>query len=474
VTDSLACPACRRGLVKRRGDALCPSCTRAAGEVAPSPSWVLDSPLLRQALAEANVPAVVAIVRTACGLSQQDMAAVVGWSRSALSCYERGRRDAVFDIRALLQFADAIGMPRAALLALLLADPDAAAGDSASLSGTAVGSHRPGEAQLNYWRACTDALHERDRQVGGTALLGPALLLLRLSGARQASPAPVHAGTASPGWSATAAEITLYAAQAALDAGCLTRGQALSDTARDLAASVDDPMLTAHVLLSQSTLGTSAARGCRGREPARQALLLARKAADEARYEPIPQLHALIAVRRAQAAALLGDKPAFDAAITRARRELDRHKPDGTIPVPAWLRHVGGPDITAAEATGTLDLGDAGRSVDLYRTALGQAACPRDRAQLGCELAHALAAHGDKAEAIATALDIALPLLETGVTSARCLDRLRHVTALAGAVRGTLEIRERTDALKRALPATTPAEPGTPPPLASLPVRALR
>lgn len=45
---------------------------------------------------------------------------------TALSYYQRGQRDAVFDIRTLLQFADAVGIPRPVLLPLILADPDAA------------------------------------------------------------------------------------------------------------------------------------------------------------------------------------------------------------------------------------------------------------------------------------------------------------------------------------------------------------
>ena len=104
------------GAVVQRGDPLCPACTQAAQKTVSWPLWLFDSPLLRRALAQLNVPAVPAIVRAACGLSQRDLAGIVGWSPAALSYYERGQRDAVFDIRAVLQFADALGMPRAALL----------------------------------------------------------------------------------------------------------------------------------------------------------------------------------------------------------------------------------------------------------------------------------------------------------------------------------------------------------------------
>lgn len=125
MPTALACPACRTGVLARRGDPLCPTCVKAAREMASRPLWVFDSLLLREALAQVNLAAVPAIVRAACGLSQRDLAAIVGWSPAALSYYERGVRDGMFDIRTVLQFADAVGMPRAALLPLVFADPDA-------------------------------------------------------------------------------------------------------------------------------------------------------------------------------------------------------------------------------------------------------------------------------------------------------------------------------------------------------------
>ena len=123
MPTALACPACRTGVLARRGDPLCPTCVKAAREMASRPLWVFDSLLLREALAQVNLAAVPAIVRAACGLSQRDLAAIVGWSPAALSYYERGVRDGMFDIRTVLQFADAVGMPRAALLPLVSADP---------------------------------------------------------------------------------------------------------------------------------------------------------------------------------------------------------------------------------------------------------------------------------------------------------------------------------------------------------------
>lgn len=361
MAEPLTCPACRTGLVQR-GEPLCPPCAKAAGEVAPCPAWALDSPLLRRALADANVPAVLAITRAACGLSQQDMADLAGWSRAAQSYYERGRRESVYDIRVLLQFADAAGMPRRYLLALVLEDPDAAANGAA---GQAVNPGRgfPGApgAQIRYWQASTDVLYERGRRVGNEAMLGPGLLLWRQARAACTPPA----GWPGPGLLATAAGAGLFAVAAALDSGNLAVARQLCETVAELADGARDPVLSVQVLLSVSRLRAETARSGGSREPARQSLHLARQAAEEARYQPVPQLHALIATRQATAAALLGDQPAFTTAISRARRDLTRPLQDAGLPVPSWLRCFGAADVEAAEAEGLAALALPGRRADL-------------------------------------------------------------------------------------------------------------
>src|SRR6202453_1217145 len=170
----MASPPCPTGVIARRGEPLCPTCMKAAREMPSQPSWLFDSPLLRQALAEVNLPAVPAIVRAACGVSQRDIAAMAGWSQPTLSYYERGVRDGMYDIRTALQFADAVGMPRAALLPLVFADADAglaaSAGDATDTGlsrrgfvGLAAVSapHRASASHVRYWQAGADLLYAR-------------------------------------------------------------------------------------------------------------------------------------------------------------------------------------------------------------------------------------------------------------------------------------------------------------------------
>jgi transcriptional regulator with XRE-family HTH domain len=467
-----ACPACRTGLLARRGDPLCLTCAKASREMSSRPLWLFDSPLLRQALSLVNLPAVPAIVRAACGLSQRDLAAIVGWTPAALSYYERGMRDGMFDIRTVLQFADAVGMPRAALLPLVFADPDAglevgaknrtdmeltrrdfgglaaAAGIAAVLPSVSI-PRTVNRSHVRYWQACTNVLYARDRSVGGTALLSSALQQwqrVRLALKEGA------AGETGRTLFAVAGELALCTGWIALDGGRLPLARPLYDEAREFGASAGDAMLSVHVLTNQSMLYAEMARTGPSREPARQALRLAFQAQEEGRYLPVPWLHALIALRHASAASLLGDKAAFYEGIAQARRELDRGPRDGDPP--EWLRFVDETEITGVEARGYLNLGDASRSAQLYRQVLASGLSPRNRVSYGAGLADALLKQGARQEAVAAAMDV-LPAIEGGVTSMRCLNRLRLIRQAAGNTAGAQEFCDRFDAAEQTLTASS-------------------
>jgi transcriptional regulator with XRE-family HTH domain len=467
VPEPQACPACRTGALARRGgDPLCPTCMKAAREMPSRPSWLFDSPLLRQALAEVNLSAVPAIVRAACGVSQRDIAAMAGWSQAALSYYERGVRDGMYDIRTTLQFADAVGMPRAALLPLVFADADAGlAGDGTSMEqlsrrgfgGLAAAAglsaalpavtapRRVTGSHIRYWRACADTLYTRDRSVGGTVLLP-----LAVQQWRRARLAARDSGGGDTGRQlfAAAGELALCTGWIALDGGQLPAARPLYEEARELAAGSGDAMLGVHVLTNQSMLYAELARTGPSREPARQALRLAFQAQDEGRYLPVPRLHALIALRHGSAASLLGDKAAFLAAISQARRELDRGPGDESPP--QWLRFVDRTEVTGVEARGWLNLGDPARSALLYRQVLASGLSPRNRASYGAGLADALLKQGARQDAVTAATDV-VAALEGGVTSARCLNRLRLVRQAAAGIPGAEEFCTRFDAIDQAL-----------------------
>lgn len=458
MPTALACPVCRTGMLARRGDPLCPTCAKAAQEMAPQPLWVFDSLLLREALAQVNLAAVPAIVRAACGLSQRELAGIVGWNPATLSYYERGHRDGMFDIRTVLQFADAVGMPRAALLPLVFADTFAGLAigteDGTSmkpLTSRGCGALPPSlpavsmlrgvtPSHLHYWQACVDVLYARDRSVGGTFLLPLAVQQWRRA---RAATGDGSSGETGCQLHAVAAELALCTGWIALGGGQLPMAKLLYEEARELATVSGDVVLRVHVLTNQSMLYAEMAR----RGSARHALRLAFRAQHECRCLPMPRLHALIALRHASAASLIGDKAAFQGAIIQARRELDSG-PQGDPP--EWLRFVDHAEIAGVEAHGWLNLGDPIRSAQLYRQVLESVLSPRNRASHGAGLADALLNQGARQGAITAAMDVVLAL-EDGVTSMRCLDQLRHVRQAAASTPGAEEFRARFDAIQRHL-----------------------
>jgi ribosome-binding protein aMBF1 (putative translation factor) len=91
-------------------------------------AWVWDTEPMRDALARLDFPAVLVIYRAAAGLSRRELGERTGFSESVIWYWEAGRRQGIYDIRQLLQFADSLRMPRPALLPVILGQPDALAG----------------------------------------------------------------------------------------------------------------------------------------------------------------------------------------------------------------------------------------------------------------------------------------------------------------------------------------------------------
>ena len=201
-------------------------------------------------------------------------------------------------------------------------------------------------------------------------------------------------------------------------------------------------VLAVHVLTNQSMLHAEMARTGPSREPARQGLRLAFQAQEEGRYIPMPRLHALIALRHASAASLLGDRPRSRRRSSRHGDELERGPRDGDPP--EWLRFVDETEITGVEARGWLNLGDAHRSARLYGQVLAAGLSTRNRVSYGAGLADALLKQGARQDAVAAATEV-LPAIEGGVTSMRCLNRLRLVRQAAGNTAGAEEFCERFD-----------------------------
>ncbi|MBV9450188.1 MAG: helix-turn-helix transcriptional regulator [Streptosporangiaceae bacterium] len=461
------CPACRTASPSRPGDPLCPACTRAARQAVPCPLWPFDSLLMRRVLAEVNAPAVVAVFRAATGLSQTDVAAMAGWSRAALSYYEHGQRGAVFDIRVLLGFTDAVAMPREALLPLVLGDTGEmdTEVDRRSFTGLAAGAalaamlpeaavpSRVTASHVKYLQASLGTLWTREGLAGGRAILPPALRQWQL--AQRMLRHSSYIETVGRQLLIAAGYLADVSAWAAYDAADLSLARRLYIDALDLATSAGDSALTGWVLQNYANLccyqaSHTASVDWDSRDAARQAVSLSDRAIEEARYEPAPWLQVRIALRHADAASLTGNPAGFRSAIARAQRELDRAP---GIEEPQWVKgFTVGPDlITTAQATGAANLGDLPGAETVYQELLARRLLPRTRVFLGARLAGVQLAQNAQRDALATGRAV-LDMVEGGVTSTRTLNELRPVRAAAGES-GDEEFCARFDAAERALSA---------------------
>jgi ribosome-binding protein aMBF1 (putative translation factor) len=142
------CGSCRRTRLSgyNPGD-FCTPCERALfsrqyladpGARDDMTAWVWDTGPMRDALARLDFPAVLVIYRSAAGLSRRELGERTGLSESVIWYWEAGRRQGIYDIRQLLQFADSLRMPRPALLPVILGQPDALSGLLAGPAATVL------------------------------------------------------------------------------------------------------------------------------------------------------------------------------------------------------------------------------------------------------------------------------------------------------------------------------------------------
>ncbi|GAA2095745.1 hypothetical protein GCM10009780_42570 [Actinomadura alba] len=448
------CPGCRATLLSRYNpEPLCGPCSRATSHTSVQvPVWVWDSKPMREALARLDLGAVVSLLRAAAGLTQADMAELVpGWTKTKVTRIETGERATLFDIRELFAWADAVAMPREALLPLILGRADAAldVGNSRALEdgsmdrrtfntaavGVAAGLMLPAEptaasqvparvdsAHIRYLKSCLDGLWTMDWSAGGVSLLRQATALL--TRAKAMLEESDYTQLVGRQLQALTGGLGVCGGFIAFDAGEQPLARRLLGESVLLASGTGDAVLNAHAYLTMALQSTALARVSGQKGLAREALRFLDLADEHARHEPSPRLHALIATRRAVAAALLGDELASRHAITRARRELDRglHEAD-----PHWLGFVTGAEITGHEACAQIDLGRPAAGIVLYQQVLDDRELPaRNRAFYAARLSTSLLAEGDVPGAVAQARTV-LPVLEGPVKSVRTLNELRRV-----------------------------------------------
>jgi transcriptional regulator with XRE-family HTH domain len=450
------CPACRYTLLSAYNtDPLCMACLRAArSSEGVTPTWLWDSAPLRQALARADMGAVLAILRGAADMSQLDFGQLLGWSQSVVTKIERRQRRTFHDVDEILKVCDLLGMPREALLPLVLGRPDAIldtddevmfwgegvdrrhfnlmASGLLMAPGLAVAAmipapERADNGHVRYLQASLNKLRLLDRSAGDGRQLSQVVQVYRR--ARTMLDESDYTEQVGRALLVVTADLANLGGWLAYDAGNQQLARSLYNDAALLAGSADDEPLMAQVWANMAQQATQLAWNTGHRGLAREALRFTDRAADAARHIPFPKLHALIAMRRSLVHVQLEDPAAFQAAIGHARRELDRTSHHDE---PTWVSFVTDSEITGFEAMGARRLGSPGKAVTLYRTVLDDTSrSPRDLAYYRACLAGTLCDNGDTQTAITEGL-AALPQPGERIGSMRLLAQLNPIRTTLG------------------------------------------
>ncbi|MEU2039069.1 helix-turn-helix domain-containing protein [Nocardia niwae] len=421
----------------------------------------------RKLLAQGQPGQALALVRREMGLSQADFGALLHWDRTHAGRVERGEVGTIFDVRELVRAADALGIPRSALLPLLLATPDTGTiddgggegvddvdrrqfGRAATITAVAGVSLPPtraaepirvGTGHVTYIRALTQRLWEHDNLHGGGGVFDYAsrqyAAARRLLDSRSYGHRIGADLVSATGWlSNTVAWLARDSNRPATARRHLTESVLLAEQCGDSA-------LLAAALGDLANLAASSPASFA--EPVR----LARRSTELVKGIPSARMNALKAAEEATAYAAVGDEREFDRAMARVWREADRglDNPDD----PTWLEHVNEAELRAHEARGLGMLGHHGRAAELCRKSISRAETfPRDEASYRVYYAAALTGLGDTTTAI-TEAHTALTLLEGPVNSPRLLAELHPVRTAATHIRGenAEHFRQRFDTLTR-------------------------
>ncbi|MGY5224766.1 helix-turn-helix domain-containing protein [Nocardia asiatica] len=420
------------------------------------------SPRFRKLLARGQPGQALALVRKEMGLSQADFGALLHWDRTHAGRVERGEVGTIFDVRELVRAADALGVPRTALLPILLGQVDARTiegggkgaddmdrrqfGLAATITTMAASAPpsappRVGSGHVAYFQTLTQRMWNHDNHFGGGDIAEFALGQYGL--ARRLLDHGLYGPRTGLRLLAETSRLARCAGWLCLDAGRPTVARRCYVEAVLMAEQADNDELLANALASLTFLTTD-------RPTSREPVRLAQRAGHLARRIPSARLNAVRSARAAMAHAAIGERQDFEQAMIRAWREVDRGLDD--VDEPVWLHHVTPIEIKSIEARGRVYLGQHDRAVGIYRETIGDRGTqrPRDEASYRAYFAAALAGLGDTTSAI-TEAHTALTLLEGPVNSPRLLAELRPVRTAANRTRGddAEHFRLRFDALAR-------------------------
>jgi hypothetical protein len=281
-----------------------------------------------------------------------------------------------------------------------------------------------GPADAQRLLAAVDELEAQDQQIGGGTLVRFALE--QLAHAKHTLDTATYDTATGNAFASATGHLAVLAGWLAYDADLHPVARRCYADAMALASEAGDEDLIAHTCLYAANQSIFLTRQGEGRP--HHALKLIDRARTLMRGRPPGRIHALIAVREAQAQGVLGDRTGYGRAIATAWREVDQaldFEPEDECP--QWLRFVTHSEIRGHEARGWGDIGDLRKSIDLLDAAATEERGTRNALNARAWSAAAHARIGD----IPAAVDVGMMVLTElqKVTSGRTLRVLEPVTA---------------------------------------------
>lgn len=310
----------------------------------------------------------------------------------------------------------------------------AATVSAVSLAGPAVGTspadvqpRRIGLDEVRTWIEYTEELEQRDQREGGDRLVRAASSAL-MRARREFDGADCDPATGAAAASAVG-NLAVITGWLAHDAEQHDLARASYRTALEMSMHSGDDELAVHALLNAANQEILLSRQAVGNPHlALQNVSRADRLAE--RWKP-GRVHALIAIRRAQAWARIGNSDGFRTAMSAAHKAMDKAMDSELLGhCPSWLRFVDPSEMAGHEARGHGDLGDYRTALTHYERAL-QGQSIRNEANTRAWYAATLASAGDTRGALAEGKSVLATLDVIGST--RTLRAMAPIRALHAA-----------------------------------------
>lgn len=385
------------------------------------------------------------LVRKAAGMTQAGFGDLMNWDRTHAGRVERDEVATICDIYQMGRTADALGIPRLALLPALLETSDVGNIEITDSEGADVDRRQFGQASafilaaaltttpaaatshaaaarlvgsdhVRYLADVADQLWAHDNDFGSGGLVQTALD--QFATAKQLLDHADYDPRTGTELAAVAANLGLVSGWLAYDSGDHATAATCYKDALILAERGGDDSLAADII---DALRQQAWTGGRMRE----ALQLSLRASDRSRHDPSARLQALLAAREGVAFAAIGDRSQCERALAAAWRQVDRGLDDANDPI--RLHYITESEIRTIEAHARRYLGQHDKAVTIYHSSVISGTHPlRDEASYRAYYAACLALLGDTTTALTEGLT-ALTMLEGPVQSARLVNELRPV-----------------------------------------------